>query len=684
VASLVPALNRQTDEGHLRSISGRFMRVASALALSSVASCGGGMSDSAGTGPIVNPTGAFAIGATTTLSVAQGASGSVTITVARSGSFTGPVTLAVSGLPAGVTGSFSTATVAAGQTTSTLTLVTTASAATGTSTVTITGSASGLSNQTATVALTITAAAAAGPFTMGLSVSSFLILPSNQLPTMPVLTISRNAGFTGAVTLTVAGLPATLAVVYTPTSITGTTAQLLIVDLGGTPPGTYSATIRGVAAGGLGERTLTFQIVVANASTGSIHWKICSASLPQYFFAVKDGTGPWTRIMPSVDTVYSFNISSATGAVAMVTNDSGGFRTTVYQYTAAELAARAASQCQLVQNASTRTANGSFAGVTGFRTSEVGMGWWFGSANGNGTFSLLNLPAGPLDVVAVRNGEISAQLETPVDRMIIRRGANPAAGATMPAFDFSASESFAPTTSTWTFNNVNANEKMGISQSFVTAGGATTGIFSVIPGVDRTQTVRTMYGVPLAQTIAGDLHQIIATINTTGTPAAAPNRASRQIVAYARTLSDRTLSFGPAMPVPTVTPVSTTTGGRLRATGTLPSEYGAGVSFDVTQASTARFATVHATKGYLGTTGTYDVQIPDLSSAIGWDSQWAIRTGTSTNWWVSGGGPVLDFFDWRYLFNSTRSRWTGAQTGIVAPADGATYLMARVIGTATP
>jgi hypothetical protein len=647
------------------------------------AACGGSGETTGNTGPGTTPTGSFAIASSPTLSVAQGASGTVGITVLRIGTFAGPVSLAVSGLPSGVTGTFTPSTVAAGQTTASLTLTTTSASPVGTSTLTITATASGFSNQTAAVALTITAPALAGPFTMGLSVNSFLILPSNQLSAPPVLTVTRNAGFTGAVALTTTGLPLTLAALYSPNNLTGTTASLTILDLGGTPPGTYTATVRGVAAGGLGERTLNFQVVVSNASAGTIHWKFCSGSTPQYFFAVKDGTGPWTRIMPTVDSIYSFNILSATGSVATVSIDSGGFRTTVYQYTAAELAARAASQCALVQNVTTRTATGSFAGVTGFRTSQVGMGWWFGSANGNGTFSLLNLPAGPLDVVAMRNGDISALLEIPVDRAIIRRGVNPAAGAALPVLDFNAAESFAPTTSTWTFNNVGTSEPMSVSQAFITAGG-TLGSFSLYPGVDRAQTVRSIYGVPLAQTIAGDLHQVVATINTTGTTIGNPNRASRQIIAYARTLGDRTIAFGPAMPAPTVTAVAGLPAGRLRAVGTLPTEYAAGVTFDVTQTTTGRFATVHTTRGFLNTAGTYDVQIPDVTGAIGWDSQFAIRSGVPTNWWVSGGGPVLDFYDVRYIFNSTRSRWTGAQTGVVAPVDGATYLMARAIGNTTP
>ena len=51
---------------------------------------------------------------------------------------------------------------------------------------------------------------------------------------------------------------------------------------------------------------------------------------------------------------------------------------------------------------------------------------------------------------------------------------------------------------------------------------------------------------------------------------------------------------------------------------------------------------------------------------------------------MSGGGPSLDVYDVRYIFNSTRARWTGALTGITAPADGTVYLMGRTVGTVTP
>jgi hypothetical protein len=61
--------------------------------------------------------------------------------------------------------------------------------------------------------------------------------------------------------------------------------------------------------------------------------------------------------------------------------------------------------------------------------------------------------------------------------------------------------------------------------------------------------------------------------------------------------------------------------------------------------------------------------MPDLSAAIGWDTRSGIRAGVATNWWVSGGGPVMDFHDARYLVNAVKPRvratvaWSSPVTG---------------------
>ena len=668
LAFSVPCLVRRTSIAFIATVVGL--------------GCGGGSSDGGTTQP-PPPTGGFTLAITgTPVTLARSTSGTVTVLVTRIGNLTADITLSASGLPTGVTASFNAATVVVGATQSTLTLTVGAAAAAGTSTITVTGAASGVTSQTATFQLTITAPPVqSGPFTLSMSATSHLVHPNNILFTFPVITITRNPGFTGSVAFTATGLPSGLVVGFTPSSTTGNTTTAIPVNAGA-PNGTYTATIRGASA--QGDQTITFTIVVASASTGSIKWKYCSSSLPRVFFAVKDGNGPWTRIMPAAgDTSYSFSLASGAGQVAEVHLEGGGYRTTIHSFTAQEMAARAASQCTLYQNVTTRTANGSFAGVTGFRTSQVGMGWWFGSANGNGTFSLQNLPPGPLDVVAVRNAESLVHPSlVPVDRMIIRRGTNPASGATIPVLDFGAAESFAPTTATWTFQQA-IGDRFAVSQMFTTAGG-TTGIFHAMPGVDSSGIQRAIFGVPLAQTIVGDLHQVVATVDVTGPVPNSPARATRQIIAYSRTLADLVISFGPAMPSPTVLPVQGNPTGRLRVQGTIPQQYNTGITLDFSQAASTNHVTIHASRAFLGAGTAYDLTLPDLTGAIGWDTQFAIRAGQPVQWWASGGGPTLDFFDGRYQFNSTRSRWTGIMTGITLPVDGATYIFARSTGTATP
>ena len=91
----------------------------------------------------------------TTISIAQGATGTVTVTTTVSGGFSSAVTLSASGVPTGATSSFSTTTIAApGSGTSTLTLGG-GTAATGTYTITVTASGGG-QTKTATVSMTVT------------------------------------------------------------------------------------------------------------------------------------------------------------------------------------------------------------------------------------------------------------------------------------------------------------------------------------------------------------------------------------------------------------------------------------------------------------------------------------------------------------------------------------------------
>jgi endoglucanase len=110
----------------------------------------------------------FTVGSSGPLSVARGASGTATVSINRT-NFTGSVTLSASGLPSGVTASFSPASTTGNS--STVTFTASSTATIGAATVTITA-VSGSTTRTTTVALTVTGGGTGGVVTATPSVGA--------------------------------------------------------------------------------------------------------------------------------------------------------------------------------------------------------------------------------------------------------------------------------------------------------------------------------------------------------------------------------------------------------------------------------------------------------------------------------------------------------------------------------
>src|SRR6266851_1746478 len=148
------------------------------------------------------------------LSVTQGSSGSTTISTSTSGGFNSPVTLSASGLPAGVTASFSPSSIAApGSGSSTLTFTASSTATTGTSTVTVTATGGGVTHTT-TVSLTVNAPS---DFTVSASPASVSVVQGSSGSSTISTTVS--GGFNSAVSLSASGLPSGVTASFNPTSI---------------------------------------------------------------------------------------------------------------------------------------------------------------------------------------------------------------------------------------------------------------------------------------------------------------------------------------------------------------------------------------------------------------------------------------------------------------------------------
>ncbi|TAM79463.1 MAG: hypothetical protein EPN47_16800 [Acidobacteria bacterium] len=162
--------------------------------------------------------------------VTAGTGTSYTVTITPSGGFNGSVSLSVSGLPSGATGTFTTNPATSS---STLNIATSSSTPAGTSTLTITGTSGGLTHTT-TVSLTVNAPAS-GDFSISASPGS-LTLKNGQSGSYTV-TISPSGGFTGLVDLTVSGCPGNTGCSFsvTPLNITGgasVSSQLNVSDNG--------------------------------------------------------------------------------------------------------------------------------------------------------------------------------------------------------------------------------------------------------------------------------------------------------------------------------------------------------------------------------------------------------------------------------------------------------------------
>jgi hypothetical protein len=215
-----------------------------------------------------------------TLSVAPGTSGTDTITVTDVSPFTGSVTFAASGLPTGVTASFSPA---SSTTSSVVTFTVAATTLAGTYPITITGTSGTLTPVTTSISLTVT------------SPPSFTIGPINPPPTIPqcgsgpiIVPVTYVGGFTGSVALSASGLPAGVTAAFNPNSVTTSGNVTITLAVGcSVTPGTYTITI--TATSGTVTRTTTVSFTITPNTPG-----FALSALPATVTVAPGGTGTST------------------------------------------------------------------------------------------------------------------------------------------------------------------------------------------------------------------------------------------------------------------------------------------------------------------------------------------------------------------------------------------------------
>ena len=195
------------------------------------------------------------------VSIGQGSSGSSYVDVNSSTGFGGSVHFAVTGLPSGVTASFSPNPTTSS---STLTLTASSTATPGTSTLTITGTSGSL-----TASTTATVTVSAPSFT--LSDNSSVSLGQGSSGTSYVY-VNAQYGFSGSVNLVITGLPSGVTASFAPNPISTGSSTLTLTASSTAPLGQYNATITGTSGSTTASTTLNVTVYAPSftLSAGSV------------------------------------------------------------------------------------------------------------------------------------------------------------------------------------------------------------------------------------------------------------------------------------------------------------------------------------------------------------------------------------------------------------------------------
>jgi len=260
----------------------------------------------------VNPQGNFGLSASpNSLTIVQGASGTSTITVTPQNGFNGSVSLSASGLPAGVTASFSPSSTTSA---STLTLTASSTATTGLATVTIAGTSSNLSSTT-TISLTVNP-----PPNYTISASPNSLTVTQGASGTSTVTVNPVNGFNGSVTLSASGVPSGVTPSFSPGSTTST-STLTLTASSTAATGTVTVTVTGTS--GTLTKTTTISLTIRVVPTLPSVWSdgdigsvgvTGSASYANGTFTVA-GAGSGTMITSSDSFHFVYQPFSGDGSI---------------------------------------------------------------------------------------------------------------------------------------------------------------------------------------------------------------------------------------------------------------------------------------------------------------------------------------------------------------------------------
>lgn len=570
----------------------------------------------------------------TALSLEQGQSGTVALSVAREPPFVSSVTLTFEGLPAGVTASPSPIIVVSGATTANVSFSASAAAAAGTYAVTVRGTAADVPSATAQIALTVTPSP--GGFTIA---SPSAGVQQGQVGSV-IITATRVAPFTGPITLSVEGAPAGVTTSLSPAVIPvgQTTAQLTFSVLATVPAAAYPITIRGTA-NGVASQQITQSLSVLAPPPGNVTFRFCQPAMRPVWFGYQDGNTQWTQVA-GADGVFQFAFNEARGGVAFVMpvqlTGGAGYDIMLVLGTRAEIIEAGNQSCGKMPP--TKALSGTIAGRTAADVVNVNIGAGFVQIMpaAPALYQLPDADLGIRDLVAVRT---TFTQPLPPSAVILRRSTDYAANSTIPLLDFSSLEAFTTTTQSLTVTNGGTNE-LRVRQAYVTAGG-TVGWF---PTVQMTTNPFVYQVMPPNAVAPGDVYSLRIEARTTPD---AP--LSRVVTGTFSAATSQVLALGPSLTPPTTSTLQAAPFYQARVRSTLQPEYDKAYLGRYRQPT--RTGAFYVTAGFLGGT-TVDVTTPDLTAVPGWRGEWGPLVGVAATRSVTA-------FGWTGAASSLFPGWFG-------------------------
>ena len=350
--------------------------------------------------------------------------------------------------------------------------------------------------------------------------------------------------------------------------------------------------------------------------------------------AFQDGEGAWTQAQPTPsgsNTTFRYEFSAGRGAIATLSRVGGNMTVFSVLYgTPAELVTAGDTNSRDCGPAPAKTLLGTVARLDTNETAFVAAS--FNSRVRVGvdrSFELKGLASGPRDLLATRTTRTDGS--DAITRFILRRDIDVPDSTTLPVLDFASAEAFAPAVANVSLDGLGA-ESAASGTRLLTDRDELTVSLMIGP---TTAVTRPYVALPESQLLAGDLQILSASVS------AATTGSARSATLYFRTPTGRTLTLGAPLIPPVFSTVASAPALRLRAHFVPQSEYDRSAVV-VYQQGTTTFVAISMTAAYAALTETgYDLVVPDLAGAVGFDSAWSLHPGATLLWSAGRIGGTL-------------------------------------------